>query len=84
MQPEWRERGEGGHWVIGGAYGPDDQWDPLEAPGPNGCLSVAASLYFWGILLHSHEEKRDQWERAVQDVSWMLEGLAASIKNKEK
>ncbi|KAJ7507413.1 hypothetical protein B0H11DRAFT_2218261 [Mycena galericulata] len=80
LQPDWRERGDGNHWIVGGDWGPADEWDPLEAPGPNGCLSIAAALYFWGLVLDRAEDTRADWERAVQDVAWMLEGLAASIK----
>ncbi|KAJ7441804.1 hypothetical protein B0H11DRAFT_1932730 [Mycena galericulata] len=79
LQPEWRERDDDGRWSINGNWGPSDSWDPLEAPGPNGCLSVVASLYFWGIALAGRPETRVDWEAAVQDVAWMLEGLAASI-----
>ncbi|KAJ7431202.1 hypothetical protein B0H11DRAFT_2262225 [Mycena galericulata] len=79
LQPEWRERDDDGRWSINGNWGPSDAWDPLEAPGPNGCLSVVASLYFWGIALAGRPETRAGWEAAVQDVAWMLEGLAASI-----
>ncbi|KAJ7432951.1 hypothetical protein B0H11DRAFT_1759522 [Mycena galericulata] len=79
LQPPWRERGEGNYWIVGGEWGPADEWDPLEAPGQNGCLSVVASLYFWGLTLDRAENTRTDWERAVQDVTWMLEGLAASI-----
>ncbi|KAJ7511244.1 hypothetical protein B0H11DRAFT_2215083 [Mycena galericulata] len=79
MQPAWRTRDADGHWSVGGSWGPADQWDPLEAPGPNGCLSVVASLFFWGRAKTQSEELRSQWDRAVQDVVWMLEGLEASI-----
>ncbi|KAJ7432261.1 hypothetical protein B0H11DRAFT_1760775, partial [Mycena galericulata] len=79
LQPEWRERDSDGRWSINGNWGPSNAWDPLEAPGPNGCLSVVASLCFWGRSLASRPETREGWEAAVQDVAWMLEGLAASI-----
>ncbi|KAJ7229602.1 hypothetical protein C8J57DRAFT_1013490, partial [Mycena rebaudengoi] len=46
LQPEWREKRDG-VWCIGGEYG--DDWDSLWYPGQNGCLSVVASLYFWGF-----------------------------------
>ncbi|KAJ7473863.1 hypothetical protein B0H11DRAFT_2429784 [Mycena galericulata] len=77
LQPPWRTRDSSGHWSIGGS--PGDNWDPLEAPGPNGCLSVAAALCFWGRSKSQSDELREQWDRAVQDVAWMLEGLEASI-----
>ncbi|KAJ6454924.1 hypothetical protein C8R47DRAFT_996975 [Mycena vitilis] len=79
LQPPWRERGEDGYWKVGGSWGPDDQWDPLEAPGQNGCLSVVASLFFWGRAVLSVPAAVEAWERALFDVTWMLEGLAASI-----
>ncbi|KAJ6578759.1 hypothetical protein DFH09DRAFT_1077682 [Mycena vulgaris] len=40
-------------------------WDSLMFPGQNGCLSIVASL--------------TRWERAVQDVGWMVEGLELAI-----
>jgi hypothetical protein len=80
LQPAWRERGDDGHWRIDSGWGPHDQWDPLEAPGQNGCLSVVASLYFWGLYnAKQPAHLQETWERAVLDVTWMLEGLCASV-----
>ncbi|KAJ6450232.1 hypothetical protein C8R47DRAFT_1230344 [Mycena vitilis] len=78
LQPVWRERGGDGYWAVGGSWGGPDKWDPLEAPGPNGCISVVAGLFFWGRQTMTPQQLSD-WERAVFDVTWMLEGLAASI-----
>jgi hypothetical protein len=78
MQPDWRKRGVDGRWRIDGEYG--YSWDDLDFPGQNGCLSVAAGLYFWGCALEGEEGGTlEQWNHAVQDVSWMLEGLLYSL-----
>ncbi|KAJ7432603.1 hypothetical protein B0H11DRAFT_1759961, partial [Mycena galericulata] len=79
MQPPWRTCDADGYWSVGGSWGAADEWDPLEAPGPNGCLSVAVALFFWGRYKSQPEALRVKWDRAVQDVVWMLEGLEASI-----
>ncbi|KAJ7839310.1 hypothetical protein B0H13DRAFT_2366911 [Mycena leptocephala] len=71
-----------GNWLAGGdaTYGEDDAWGRLDNPGPNGCLSIVAGLYFWGVHKPQTDDGREQWARAVQDVGWMLEGLAESMK----
>ncbi|KAJ7614713.1 hypothetical protein DFH06DRAFT_1146232 [Mycena polygramma] len=79
LQPRWREKDEHEEWKLEGHDTAGDNWDPLEAPGQNGCLSVVASLYFWGVCSNQSDELRQRWERAVLDVTWMLEGLRASI-----
>ncbi|KAJ7603089.1 hypothetical protein DFH06DRAFT_1152162 [Mycena polygramma] len=79
LQPRWREKDERGEWKLEGHETAGADWDPLEAPGQNGCLSLVASLYFWGVCKNQSEELRQRWERAVLDVTWMLEGLRASI-----
>ncbi|KAJ7780823.1 hypothetical protein DFH07DRAFT_950048 [Mycena maculata] len=79
MQPEWRTRGADGYWEVGGERGGTEEWGALEAPGPNGCLSVVGSLYFWGRVSSQSAAVREAWERGVQDVVWMLEGIDVSI-----
>ncbi|KAJ7020768.1 hypothetical protein C8F04DRAFT_907597, partial [Mycena alexandri] len=51
LQPKWRTRDRTGNWKMGGdtEYGGDEEWGYLDRPGPNGCLSVVAGLYFWGV-----------------------------------
>ncbi|KAJ7770728.1 hypothetical protein B0H16DRAFT_1254036, partial [Mycena metata] len=71
LQPAWRKRGDDGYWVVGGRYG--TEFGPLDASGLNGCISIVASLYFWGTSETHDEGSRGEWERAVQDVAWMLE-----------
>ncbi|KAJ6447330.1 hypothetical protein C8R47DRAFT_999819, partial [Mycena vitilis] len=82
MQPEWRRRGADGAWMVGGdtAYGGNEEWGYLDRPGPNGCLSIVASLYFWGVCDNQSAAQRARWQEAVEDVSWMLEGLEMSMK----
>ncbi|KAJ7712322.1 hypothetical protein B0H16DRAFT_1479514 [Mycena metata] len=53
-------------------------WGSLDASGINGYISIAVSLYFWGTLQSHDEGTRAEWERAVEDVTWMLEGLSAT------
>lgn len=82
LQPKWRLRDHDGVWKAGGdaTYGGDNEWGSLDNPGPNGCLSVVAGLYFWGVHLEKSDVTKERWARAVQDVAWMLEGLAESMK----
>ncbi|KAJ7717078.1 hypothetical protein DFH07DRAFT_715076, partial [Mycena maculata] len=71
LQPEWRKKGEDGTWEVGESYG---EWDDaLLHWGPNGLLSVIASLYFWGCAVVDSPDLAKRWERAVNDVSWVLE-----------
>ncbi|KAJ7429028.1 hypothetical protein B0H11DRAFT_1770390 [Mycena galericulata] len=86
LQPTWRKRGADGQWVIGESYG--EEWDTLWFPGQNGCASLVASLYFWGASKRAmgatdggvwNGEERAKWERAVQDVVWMVEGLENAV-----
>ncbi|KAJ7456838.1 hypothetical protein B0H11DRAFT_1666658, partial [Mycena galericulata] len=48
QQPTWRTRGEHGSWALSEGYDEDWEWPTLAHPGQNGCLSIVASLYFWG------------------------------------
>ncbi|KAJ7840364.1 hypothetical protein B0H13DRAFT_1649728 [Mycena leptocephala] len=82
MQPEWRSRGPDKKWKIGGdtAYGGNTEWGVLDRPGPNGCLSVVASLFFWGVCENQSVVMQERWREAVEDVSWILEGLVTSMK----
>ncbi|KAJ7733215.1 hypothetical protein DFH07DRAFT_702051, partial [Mycena maculata] len=49
----------------------------LRHPGPNGALSLIATLYWWGVKLGKEggQEERESWVEAVTDVKWMLRGL---------
>ncbi|KAF7335856.1 hypothetical protein MSAN_02332100 [Mycena sanguinolenta] len=74
LQPDWRTKGDDGRWVTE-RYG---EWDDkLLHWGPNGLLSVLAGVYFWGCAVVDMPDMQDEWVRAVEDVSWILEGLAA-------
>jgi hypothetical protein len=83
LQPEWRRRDGEGNWLTGGEaeYGGDNQWCELDKPGPNGCLSVVAGLYIWGVCKDQPDDVKAHWTEAVQDVAWILEGLAQSMKS---
>jgi hypothetical protein len=75
LQPEWRVKGEDGKWETGEMYG--GKWDDeLMVWGPNGTLSIIAGLYFWGCAIADSPALCTKWEVAVNDVSWILEGLA--------
>ncbi|KAJ7018846.1 hypothetical protein C8F04DRAFT_976565, partial [Mycena alexandri] len=73
LQPPWRKRGEDGLWIVGGKYGAE--FGALDASGINGCISIVASLCFWGAAKTHDRESRAVWETAVNDVVWMLEGV---------
>ncbi|KAJ6459356.1 hypothetical protein C8R47DRAFT_994709, partial [Mycena vitilis] len=75
LQPQWRSKETDGSWVIGGEYGKD--WDSLSYWGENGVLSVVAALYFWGCCVQDNDHDLEQWECAVNDASWVFEGLAS-------
>ncbi|KAJ7858224.1 hypothetical protein B0H14DRAFT_2351747 [Mycena olivaceomarginata] len=76
MQPDWRLKDDNGRWVITEEYG--GEWDDkLLHWGPNGLLSVVAGLYFWGCGIVDQPGLHDDWESAVLDVCWILEGLAS-------
>lgn len=75
-----------GQWGTGVPYG--DDFEALWFPGQNGCISLVAGLYFWGMSRQAMGSmggsgwdgvNRMKWERAVQDVVWMLEGLEAAL-----
>jgi hypothetical protein len=75
LQPQWRVRGDDRKWITGETY--NGEWDDqLLHWGTNGLLSVVASLYFWGCAIAESVEGRDAWEIAVNNVAWILEGLA--------
>ncbi|KAJ7834676.1 hypothetical protein B0H13DRAFT_1446437, partial [Mycena leptocephala] len=73
LQPPWRRRGRDGNLVTGGdaTYGGDNEWGSLDKPGPNGCLSLVAGLYFWGVCKDQPDDMKQRWILAVQDVAWM-------------
>ncbi|KAJ7618253.1 hypothetical protein DFH06DRAFT_1012065 [Mycena polygramma] len=81
MQPGWRRRGTDGKWRSGGdeEYGGNEEWGVLDRPGPNGCLSVVAALYFWGVCENQSAALKARWREAVEDVVWVLEGLEVSM-----
>jgi hypothetical protein len=62
--------------MIGGAYGVE--WGVLFQWGINGVLSIVAALYFWGcaVIDAANSELTRAWEAEVQDVGWLLEGMA--------
>ncbi|KAJ7846660.1 hypothetical protein B0H13DRAFT_1646553 [Mycena leptocephala] len=77
LQPAWRTKEADGRYSIGTEYGED--WGVLAIPGQNGSLTVVAGLYFWGSARRTPasvpDGMQEEWEAAVLDVAWMLEGL---------
>ncbi|KAJ7810840.1 hypothetical protein B0H14DRAFT_2378828 [Mycena olivaceomarginata] len=73
MAPSWRELDDNGRPVIGKS-GP---WEDLVKPGGNGLLTAMLCLVWW---LGAAGEVTQEWEAAVTDVKWVLEGLAAEAK----
>ncbi|KAJ7836512.1 hypothetical protein B0H13DRAFT_2368683 [Mycena leptocephala] len=76
---------------AGGGHSVDCDWDLFWFPGQNGCISIVASLYFWGSSRSAlggeggwEDENREEWERAVADVVWILEGLEQAIPTPKK
>ncbi|KAJ6465535.1 hypothetical protein C8R47DRAFT_991445 [Mycena vitilis] len=77
LQPKWRKRAKDGRWSMEGRYDGQD-WGPLYHWGVNGILNVVASLCFWGRCVAANQIESDlrAWEVAVDDVTWMVEGMA--------
>ncbi|KAK7020342.1 hypothetical protein R3P38DRAFT_2535224 [Favolaschia claudopus] len=77
MQPSWRTKEENGGWSVVKGYGQGGrEWGPLYHWGVNGVLSIVASLFCWGVAVKGNADLRATWELAVNDVVWMLEGMA--------
>ncbi|KAJ7450268.1 hypothetical protein B0H11DRAFT_1743257 [Mycena galericulata] len=86
LQPPWRTRDESGQWALSEGYDDDWEWPTLAHPGQNGCLSIVASLYFWGSAKAGagagagwNAQNRESWFWAVEDVAWMMEGMERRI-----
>jgi len=73
MQPPWRKK-SGARLIGCDQYG--DEWATLSISGPNGFLSVVATLRWWGDALSSSDEEfKKDWQEAVKDVVWIMTGL---------
>jgi hypothetical protein len=81
LQPKWRVRGSDERWTVGGPYGSD--WEELFQWGVNGVVSLLAALYFWGSAISESPDETHtlSWLSEVEDVGWMLEGLASYYEN---
>ncbi|KAJ7741970.1 hypothetical protein DFH07DRAFT_750702 [Mycena maculata] len=84
LQPAWRiaDRGRPGRFIrdVYPAGKPEDTYLPTHHPGPNGALSLVATLYWWGgkVREDGRQEELESWVDAVTDVKWMLRGLLAA------
>jgi hypothetical protein len=76
LQPEWREGRESGN-LVRGIYG--DKWDDMTVPGPNGWLSIIACLYWWGCATRQSSQGHE-YEKALEDVLFMMDGLTQNLK----
>nr|GAT48535.1 predicted protein [Mycena chlorophos] len=85
LQPDWRCTNTAGQWKNGGSrYGPTrskNAWGKLFTWGPGGFDVVVGVLFFWGSALLNANAPSKQWEAAVVDATWMLEGLGAFYTN---
>ncbi|KAJ7732734.1 hypothetical protein DFH07DRAFT_780844 [Mycena maculata] len=54
------------------------RWEALRHPGQNGFLNVLVCLKWWHEKLETDAE-RDEWDRAVDDVLWVLEGILGEV-----
>lgn len=78
MQPAWRDL-SGGVSRERGMYGQD--WYPLNVGGPNGWLGVMATLLWWGNAVKSGSiERQEDWNEAVEDAHWVLDGLLQFVR----
>jgi hypothetical protein len=87
LQPEWRKRGSDNRWEILDHYPDECEWGTLASQGQNGCLSLVASLYFWGMARPVGDGNAgvwSEWDWAVQDVLWMMEGVEMSLPEPKK
>ncbi|KAJ7714047.1 hypothetical protein DFH07DRAFT_763156 [Mycena maculata] len=72
LNPGWRKRD--GELVREGT----GRWEALRHPGQNGFLNVLVCLKWWHEKLETDAE-RDEWDRAVDDVLWALEGILGYV-----
>ncbi|KAJ7802506.1 hypothetical protein B0H14DRAFT_2385399 [Mycena olivaceomarginata] len=69
LQPEWRK--------VGDVDSSGGEWGSLAAPGPNGMLSVVASIYWWGCAEKALGQvtRSEEWGKAAADTIIVLRGL---------
>ncbi|KAJ7721060.1 hypothetical protein DFH07DRAFT_760629 [Mycena maculata] len=72
INPSWRRRN--GELVREGT-GP---WKVLRHPGPNGLLNILVCLKWWHGELET-DGPNEEWNGAVEDVVWALEGIVRYI-----
>ncbi|KAJ7449741.1 hypothetical protein B0H11DRAFT_1928524 [Mycena galericulata] len=72
INPEWRLRE--GKLVREG----EGDWGQLRCPGANGFLNVIICLKWWRDAM---EEGSEEWELAVADVTWVLEGMLGCVRD---
>ncbi|KAJ7121795.1 hypothetical protein C8R43DRAFT_900157 [Mycena crocata] len=68
---------------------PDADWTDLrELHGKNGFVLILGALLWWGDVVGKDDAQKENpldflnWERAVMDVTWVLEEMQATVKGK--
>ncbi|KAJ7164588.1 hypothetical protein C8R43DRAFT_946404 [Mycena crocata] len=86
LQPAWRTRAADGSWERPDEYAQTWDWGEFWYSRQNGCVSIVATLYFWGSSKQAMggtggwgDENREVWEGAIADAVWMLEGLEQAV-----
>lgn len=72
IQPQWRVKREK-KWERGSPA--DSDWEVMALPGPNGMLSVIATLYWWGCTAAGDPELEKEWEEGLLETGWVLSQL---------
>ena len=78
LQPTWRCVSTKEHLRPVEIFG--DDWESLNRPGKNGWLCLLASVKWWGLALTQQnmdmeKELRNDWLKAICDMTMMLDGL---------
>ena len=80
IQPSWRlSQGKSGLSHQFPAVYPDNPWSSVFCGGGNGLCLVVVALAWWVVALQGNVEGKDL-ENAVDDVSWVLDGMISYSK----
>ena len=53
------------------------KWDGLRRGGPNGVFILILTLYWWSLAVEGEDDMTVIYERAVDDVNWVLDQIIA-------
>ncbi|KAF7317546.1 hypothetical protein MKEN_00841500 [Mycena kentingensis (nom. inval.)] len=74
VQPDWHRKTAAGAWRIDSSYGGGGSaWGKLFVLGPQGVGRFVSALFIWGV---ANGAETQEWQNAVIDAGWILEGLA--------